>query len=68
MNDPAKEAEVRRMLQAPPRPRVPADLAARAIERGARSLRRARLLRRTAWLLLCAALTALTVWASTLEP
>ncbi|MFJ8649827.1 hypothetical protein ACIRNI_27365 [Streptomyces sp. NPDC093546] len=68
MIDPAKEAEVRRMLQAPPRPRVPADLAARAVERGTRRLRRARLLRRTAWLVLCAALTAFTVWASVVEP
>lgn len=56
------------MLDAPPRPHVPADLLPRAVTRGSRRLRHARVLRRVGWLLLGAALIALTVWASVVEP
>ncbi|THA75076.1 hypothetical protein E6R60_18760 [Streptomyces sp. A0642] len=62
-----KEDEVRRMLEAS-RPQVPAGLAARAAERGARLLRRRRVLRRL-WLLAAAgAVVAFTVWAVVAEP
>jgi len=62
-----KEDQVRRMLETR-HPMVPADLAARAEEHGARLLRRHRALRRLWWLLLVAAAIAFTVWAAVAEP
>ncbi|MCT4355625.1 hypothetical protein M5362_21035 [Streptomyces sp. Je 1-79] len=62
-----KEDEVRRMLEAP-HPQVPADLAARAVERGARLLHRDRAVRRALWALLVVAALAFAVWASVTEP
>ncbi|MEV6397758.1 hypothetical protein AB0M39_23805 [Streptomyces sp. NPDC051907] len=62
-----REDEVRRMLETR-RPTVPADLAARAEEHGARLLRRSLLLRRAWWALLVAAAVAFAVWASLAEP
>ncbi|GAA3047922.1 ferric-dicitrate binding protein FerR (iron transport regulator) [Streptomyces olivoverticillatus] len=62
-----KEAEVRRMLDAP-RPSVPPELAVRAAERGMRLLRRRRALRRVGWVLLTAAVVAFCVWAAVTEP
>jgi hypothetical protein len=49
-------------------PRVPPDLYADVVRRGARVLRRRRLLRRLVWLTLCAAAVALLVWALTARP
>lgn len=50
------------------RPQVPADLAARAAERGARLLRRRRVLRRL-WLLAAAGVVvAFMVWAVVAQP
>ncbi|WP_031068591.1 hypothetical protein [Streptomyces sp. NRRL S-118] len=63
-----REAEVRRLLEAPPHPRVPEDLLPRAVARGGRRLRHARAVRRTGWLLLTAAGVAFVVWASAAEP
>ncbi|GAA3391636.1 hypothetical protein [Streptomyces roseoviridis] len=62
-----KEDEVRRMLRAA-QPPVPADLAARAVTRGTRLLRRDRLLRRVGWALLAAAVLAFVAWASATRP
>ncbi|MER7521301.1 hypothetical protein [Streptomyces sp. NPDC126499] len=62
-----KEDEVRRMLRAT-QPAVPADLAARAVTRGTRLLRRGRLLRRIGWALLGVAVLAFVVWASVARP
>lgn len=62
-----KEDEVRRMLETP-HPQVPAELAARAAERGGRLLRRRRVLRRLGVLALVAAVTAFTVWALLVQP
>ncbi|MGW6457590.1 hypothetical protein ACWF94_17020 [Streptomyces sp. NPDC055078] len=62
-----KEDEVRRLLAARHTP-VPADLAARAVARGARVLRRHRAVRRVAWALLLAAAIAFAVWAAAVEP
>lgn len=62
-----KEDEVRRMLE--PRPALlPADLAARAISRGGRRLRRHNTLRAVLWALLLVAVIAFTVWAVQAEP
>ncbi|MEW2179436.1 hypothetical protein AB0890_24275 [Streptomyces sp. NPDC005406] len=62
-----REDEVRRMLEAS-RPQVPADLPARAVERGARLLRRGRVLRRL-WLMTAgAAVVAFLVWAVMVQP
>jgi hypothetical protein len=63
-----KEAEVRRLLEAPPHPRVPEELVSRAVARGGRRLRHARAVRRAGWLLLTAAGIAFAVWASAAEP
>ncbi|GAA2480045.1 hypothetical protein [Streptomyces gobitricini] len=63
-----KEDEVRRMLDATPRGRVPPDLLPRALDHGTRALRRARVARRLLWVLLTAAAVAFTVWASAAEP
>ncbi|MFF5333153.1 hypothetical protein [Streptomyces sp. NPDC013181] len=62
-----REDRVRRMLEGP-HPRVPADLAARAAERGGRLVRRRRTLRRLGTLLLVAAVAAFTVWALLVRP
>ncbi|WP_406136959.1 hypothetical protein [Streptomyces sp. NBC_01089] len=62
-----KEEMVRRML-AGPHPPVPADLALRAAERGARIRRRRTAGRRLAWLLLATALTGFVVWAALTQP
>lgn len=58
-----KEQAVRDLLDGP-HPAVPPQLAELAAERGRRLLRRRRLLRGAVWLLLLAALVALTVWAA----
>lgn len=63
-----KEDEVRRMLESPPHPQVPADLAARAAARGNRLLHRGRAVRRALWALLVAGLLVFLVWASVAEP
>ncbi|WP_306806521.1 hypothetical protein [Streptomyces sp. DH12] len=63
-----KEQEVRRLLAAAARPRVPPDLLPRALARGHRARRRARWRRRLLWLVLTAAAVAFTVWAWTAEP
>ncbi|WP_351233971.1 hypothetical protein [Streptomyces sp. NPDC002133] len=55
------------MLDVPPAP-VPADLVARATDRGLRLLRRRRALHRAGWLLLLAAAVAFAVWAAVVEP
>ncbi|GAA2119601.1 hypothetical protein [Streptomyces synnematoformans] len=57
-----KEQAVRDLLDGPP-PTVPPQLARLAADRGRRLLRRRLLLRGGVWLLLVAALVALTVWA-----
>ncbi|WP_335939159.1 hypothetical protein [Streptomyces sp. PTD5-9] len=62
-----KEDEVRRMLEGP-HPRVPADLARRAVERGGGLRRRRRLARRLLLVLVLAAAAAFTVWAVTAQP
>ncbi|MCX2184930.1 hypothetical protein KV205_31030 [Streptomyces sp. SKN60] len=62
-----KEDEVRRLLSAG-RPQVPGDLAARAVARGVRLLRRDRALRRIGWTLLALAAVAFLVWASVARP
>ncbi|MFV0128098.1 hypothetical protein ACLGI4_10335 [Streptomyces sp. HMX112] len=62
------EDEVRRLLQAGPRPRLPAGLPRRALARGARARRRARALRRALWALLTALALAFTCWAVVAEP
>ena len=55
-----KEAEIRRMLDAP-HPPVPPDLAERAMARGRRIIRRRRARRAIGWLLLLAAVVAAVV-------
>lgn len=61
------EDEVRRMLETS-RPHVPAGLPARAARRGARLLRRRRMLRRL-WLVTAGAVVvAFTVWAVMVQP
>ncbi|MFD9795723.1 hypothetical protein ACFWXK_32765 [Streptomyces sp. NPDC059070] len=62
-----KEEEVRRLLDVP-HPAVPPELAAEAAELGTRLLRRRRVARRLAWLLLTAAVLAFTVWAARTHP
>ncbi|MEE1741828.1 hypothetical protein [Streptomyces sp. BE147] len=62
-----KVDQVRRML-AGPHPRVPADLAVRAAEKGARLLRRRRTVHRLAMCLLALAVTAFAVWAAVEQP
>ncbi|WP_137993693.1 hypothetical protein [Streptomyces vilmorinianum] len=62
-----REDEVRRMLESP-RPQVPGDLAARAVERGTRLLNRDRAVRRAGWVLLVVAVIAFAVWASVVRP
>ncbi|MFI8961181.1 hypothetical protein ACIGO8_03620 [Streptomyces sp. NPDC053493] len=62
-----KEDEVRRMMETG-HPHVPGDLAARAVARGARLLRRDRTVRRIWWTLLALAALAFVVWASVVRP
>ncbi|WP_181019085.1 hypothetical protein [Streptomyces roseicoloratus] len=62
-----KEDAVRRMMAAG-HAHVPGDLAARAVARGTRLLRRDRVLRRIGWTLLAAAAVAFLVWASVARP
>lgn len=63
-----KEDEVRRMLEGP-RPQVPAELAARAEERGVRLPRRRAGAAPASWLLVVtAAVVAFTVWAVVAQP
>lgn len=62
-----KVDEVRRMLDVPG-PKVPADLASRAAEHGARLLRRHRVARRVAMCLMYAAVVAFAVWAWVTRP
>jgi ferric-dicitrate binding protein FerR (iron transport regulator) len=61
------EDEVRHLLDGP-HPQVPADLAQRAAERGARLLRRRRFAGRLMLLLTCAVVVAFMVWAVTAQP
>ncbi|MFH8365928.1 hypothetical protein [Streptomyces sp. NPDC018031] len=63
-----REDQVRRMLDGPPRPVVPARLALHAAGRGHRMLRRRRVVRTIGWWLLLAAVIAFTVWAVIAEP
>ncbi|KUH39297.1 hypothetical protein NRO40_19025 [Streptomyces changanensis] len=63
-----KEQEVRRLLAAAARPRVPPDLLARALAHGGRARRHERWRRLLLWLVLTAAAVAFTVWAWTVEP
>ncbi|GGQ65938.1 hypothetical protein GCM10010267_31370 [Streptomyces griseorubens] len=67
MNRSDREERVRRLMVAGP-PVLPPDLAAEAVRRGARMLRRRTYARRVLWLLLCAAGVAFTVWALTARP
>ncbi|WP_171109942.1 MULTISPECIES: hypothetical protein [Streptomyces] len=62
-----REAAARRIMEQTP-PRVPPDLCADAVRLGDRLLRRRALALRLAWLLLCAATVAFTVWALTVRP
>lgn len=62
-----REAEVRRLLDGP-RPAVPAEMVARAAARGARIVRRRRVVRAVACVLLLLATVAFGVWAALEEP
>ncbi|MFF4156451.1 hypothetical protein [Streptomyces sp. NPDC001678] len=62
-----REAEVRRLLDGP-RPAVPTELVARAAARGARIVRRRRVVRAVGWVLLLLTLVAFGVWAAAEEP
>ncbi|MEV0223625.1 hypothetical protein [Streptomyces sp. NPDC050704] len=62
-----KEAEVRRILEAP-QPSVPPELYGDVVRRGGRMLHRRRAARRLMWLLLFAAAVAFVVWASMARP
>ncbi|MFI6035190.1 hypothetical protein ACIBBD_13680 [Streptomyces sp. NPDC051315] len=67
MNRPEREAAVRQLMERTV-PRVPPELHADAVRRGSRLLRRRTVARRLLWLLLCAAVVAFTVWATTAQP
>ncbi|MCP9991069.1 hypothetical protein ACWEV9_07085 [Streptomyces albogriseolus] len=67
MNRSNREERVRRLMVTGP-PVLPPDLAAEAVRRGTRLLRRRTYTRRVMWLLLCAAAVAFTVWALTARP
>ncbi|MCI3152343.1 hypothetical protein ELQ39_11290 [Streptomyces sp. GB4-14] len=67
MNRSNREERVRRLMVTGP-PALPPDLAAEAVRRGDRVLRRRTYARRVMWLLLCAATVAFTVWALTARP
>ncbi|MFE2374969.1 hypothetical protein [Streptomyces sp. NPDC059398] len=68
MSLPDRKEEMARRMLAGPHPPVPADLALRAAERGARIRRRRTAGRRAVWLLLAAALAAFVVWATLTHP
>ncbi|MCM2389264.1 hypothetical protein [Streptomyces albipurpureus] len=61
------EIEVRRMLETRPAP-IPAGLSLRAAARGARLLRRRRVVRGSGWLLLVALVLVFTVWMAVAQP
>lgn len=63
-----KEDEVRRLLEAAPRPTVPQWLPQQAAAYGLRRLRRRRLVQSVCWWLLLVAVVAFTVWAVRTEP
>ncbi|WP_326688309.1 MULTISPECIES: hypothetical protein [unclassified Streptomyces] len=63
-----KETEVRRLLEQSLGKPVPVDLAERALTRGARLLRRRRVLRTALWLLLVVGLAVLVGWALAAQP
>lgn len=67
MNRNQREAAVRQLMERSA-PRVPPDLYADAVRRGARVLRRRTAARRLLWLLLLAAAVAFTVWAVMVHP
>jgi ferric-dicitrate binding protein FerR (iron transport regulator) len=67
VNRTEREAAVRRLMERSP-PRMPPGLAAQAVRRGERVLRRRAVARRVLWLLLLAAAVAFTVWALTVQP
>jgi ferric-dicitrate binding protein FerR (iron transport regulator) len=67
VNRAEREAAVRRLMERSA-PRVPPDLYAAAVRRGARVLRRRTAARRLLWLLLLAAAVAFTVWAVAVQP
>lgn len=67
VNRTEREATVRRIMEQAPPP-VPPDLYAEVMRRGARMVRRRRLVRRTLWLLLCAVAVAFLVWAMMARP
>ncbi|MER6346700.1 hypothetical protein ACWC10_13315 [Streptomyces sp. NPDC001595] len=67
MNRPEREAAVRRIMDGTA-PKVPPELYAEVLRRGGAMLRRRLAARRLAWLLLCAAAVAFTVWAITAHP
>ncbi|MEU0651380.1 hypothetical protein ABZ485_03875 [Streptomyces albogriseolus] len=67
MNRSNREERVRRLMVTGP-PVLPPDLAAEAVRRGTRLLRRRTYTRRVMWLLLCSAAVAFTVWALTARP
>ncbi|MET7638192.1 hypothetical protein [Streptomyces sp. NPDC005438] len=62
-----KQTEVARLLRQSVQP-APMDLAARAIDRGDRLVRRQRVVRRLAWLLAVLLVVAFTVWALRTQP
>ncbi|MEU5634492.1 hypothetical protein ACH47C_09110 [Streptomyces rishiriensis] len=67
MNRAEREAAVRRVMERTPPP-VPAELHPDVVRRGSRMVRRRRIARRLAWLLLCAAIVAFVVWAVRVQP
>ncbi|HET6860759.1 MAG TPA: hypothetical protein VFH94_27135 [Streptomyces sp.] len=62
-----KADEVRRLMEGA-HPPVPADLGARAAERGERLLRRHVVVRRMMWALLVVLVVAFAVWVSVEQP
>ena len=67
MNQPEREAAVRRMLEQAS-PQVPPDLYADIVRRGSRMQRRRKIARRLLWLVLFAATVAFIVWATMARP
>ncbi|WP_369233627.1 hypothetical protein AB5J56_17245 [Streptomyces sp. R21] len=67
MNQPEREAAVRRMLEQAS-PQVPPDLYADIVRRGGRMQRRRNIARRLLWLVLFAATVAFIVWATMARP
>jgi ferric-dicitrate binding protein FerR (iron transport regulator) len=62
-----KETEVRRMLDGPGAP-LPPDLAARAVDSGARLLRRRHAVRAVLWCVTICAVLAFAAWAAVVHP